>query len=91
MATISCTKARYEELKKNPLLFLRVENNSYYNYKGEWVEDVNWVPADNDFQATIKYSELGDGKQSHLLIVAGDEVVDEKTTNNETEARKKDQ
>jgi len=86
MATISCTKARYEELKKNPLLFLRVENNSYYNYKGEWVEDVNWVPTDNDFQATIKYSELGDGKQSHLLIVAGDEVVDEKTTNNETEA-----
>ena len=87
MATISCTKARYEELKKNPLLFLRIEENSYYNYnRKDWVKEVNWVPTDNDFQTTIDYKELGDGRQSHILIIAGNEVVDEDTNNNETDS-----
>lgn len=82
MITISCTRARYEELKKNPLLFLRKEDRSYFNYRGDWIKDITWVPTDNDFTANIEYKELADGQQTYMLIIAGNEVVDD----NETES-----
>ena len=55
MITISCTRARYEELKKNPLLFLRKEDRSYFNYRGDWIKDITWIPTDNDFTANVEY------------------------------------
>ncbi len=90
MPTISCTKARYEELKKNPILFLRKEDNSYMNYRGEWIEDISWVPSDNDFSVTIKYKELGDGIQSHLLVIAGEEVSNEPPINDDNKGLPKE-
>ena len=69
MITISCTRARYEELKKNPLLFLRKEDRSYFNYRGDWIKDITWVPTDNDFTANIEYKELAD--QENRVIFGG--------------------
>ena len=82
MPTISTHRARFEELKKNPLLFLRREDNSYQNWKGDWIEDISWVPMDSDFSSQIKADDFSE-ESHYCLVIAREEIKKEKKDDSE--------
>ena len=71
MATLSTNRARYEELMKNPLLFLHKNVHSYRDSNGNYVERQYWESNSADFQCNIQDGELRGNSYDCELVVAG--------------------
>lgn len=70
MATLSTHIERYKELIKNPLLFLHLEDHSYHDDKGDYVESCFWKPLDKDFQGLISSEKLDGNDIGFTLVIA---------------------
>lgn len=81
MLTLSTNKDNYEELKKNPLLFLTKEVTYYENSSGYLEQNILWKPSNKDYEGIIHLDKKVN-KFNHLLMVAGNEVKKEKVGKN---------
>lgn len=78
----STSKERYEELMKNPLLFLHLFDHSYTDLNGNWIEQYSWEPIDDDFLGDVPIDNFTGNVLKDALVVA--------EPNNQTETNKKD-
>lgn len=82
MPTLSTSKERYEELQKNPLLFLCEVDHSYEGRSGNLIECIHWAPIDTDFYGEFDIKEMWGNRHGYALAVADGIIVDEKDEQN---------
>ncbi len=70
MATLSTNITRYNELMKNPLLFLQEIVHTEHDRNGNLIEDITWEPIDSDFHGSIPRTELKGNYLGYSLVVA---------------------
>lgn len=70
MLKLSTNKDRYEELMKNPFLFLHQVDHSYYNRNGDFVENISWEPINKDFNGSISKDQIVGNEYGVALVVA---------------------
>ena len=76
MQTLTTNTARFEELKKNPLLFLKKVNRSYTDQNGEYVEQYKWLSVDKDFQGELSEDSIHGNDVDYALVVVEEEKKD---------------
>lgn len=74
MLTLTTNRDNFEELKKNPLLFLVKKNKST---EGTWhsTTEIVWEPLDKKIEGTIPNYEIRVDKLNYLLVTVGNEVI----------------
>lgn len=82
MPTLSTNKARYEELMKNPLLFLHRDEHSYTDENGNDVVRYAWKAVDIDFSSSIDDGEFQGNCYGYNLVVS-EAITKEKSLNQE--------
>lgn len=71
MNSLSTHKKRYEELMKNPLLFLHIEEQTpYQNNEGVWIKNYLWEPLDKDFKGGIETNAIKGNEKHFALVIA---------------------
>lgn len=70
MSTLSTNKVRYDELMKNPLLFLHRVDRSYTDYDGTYVERITWEPVDQEFDSDLGKDEVKGNCFNYELVVS---------------------
>ena len=70
MPKLSTNKDRYEELIKNPLLFLHRVDHSYTDWNGDYVENISWEPINKDFNGNISKEQIIGNERGMALVVA---------------------
>ena len=77
MPKLSTNKDRYEELIKNPLLFLHRVDHSYTDWNGDYVENISWEPINKDFNGNISFEvhEINATKQDDWRLVINSFII----------------
>ncbi|WP_033147843.1 hypothetical protein [Prevotella sp. P6B1] len=70
MATLTANKSRYDELMKNPLIFLHLNDNSHYNNEGQYVEDITWNTNDKDISGSFSRDVFSGNSLGFVLAIA---------------------
>ncbi len=70
MATLSTNITRYNELMKNPLLFLQEIDRTEHDRNGNIIGDITWEPINTDFSGRIPRKELKGNYLGYSLVVA---------------------
>ena len=78
----STSKERYEELMKNPLLFLHLFDHSYTDWNDKRIENYSWEPIDDDFLGGVPVNSFTGNVLKDALVVA--------EPNKQTETNQKD-
>ena len=78
--TADINKTRYEELKKNPVFFLKFFENIRYDNKGKEIDYSRWSSLDRDLNISFDAGTFADRELGYALCVLeeGKEKVDEK-------------
>lgn len=78
--TASINKTRYEELRKNPVFFLKFFENTYYDDKDNVIDHSQWRSLDRDLNISFDAGTFADRELGYALCVLdeGKEKVDEK-------------
>ena len=82
MPKLSTNKDRYEELIKNPLLFLHRVDHSYTDWNGDYVENISWEPINKDFNGNISKEQIIGNERGMALVVA--ELVNQTEDNDQS-------
>ena len=70
MYSLSTNRDRYEELMKNPLLFLHQVDHSNTDRDGKLVENISWEPIDKDIHGNISKEQIIGNEFDVALVVA---------------------
>ena len=78
--TADINKTRYEELKKNPVFFLKFFENIRYDNNGKEIDYSRWSSLDRDLNISFDAGTFADRELGYALCVLeeGKEKVDEK-------------
>lgn len=78
--TADINKTRYEELKKNPVFFLKFFENMRYDNNGKEIDYSRWSSLDRDLNISFDAGTFADRELGYALCVLeeGKEKVDEK-------------
>lgn len=78
--TADIKKTRYEELKKNPVFFLKFFENIRYDNNGKEIDYSRWSSLDRDLNISFDAGTFADRELGYALCVLeeGKEKVDEK-------------
>ena len=81
------TKERFDEIKKNPLLFCHLTDKTEYEVFGRPYTKTGWFSSDSTITLFISDDQLRGKKGDRKLFVIGDEII---KTGNKAEEKKSD-
>ena len=78
--TADISKTRYEELRKNPVFFLKLFENIHYDNNGKKIDYSSWNSLDRELNISIEAGVFANRELGYALCVleGGKEKIDEK-------------